>query len=250
VGGGSANDERFASLDATLGAALDDVPRSRERPTVLFSGGVDSAILALALARTGPVGLFSIGMEGSDDLPAARRAAHLLGLEGTERRVTRTEVTDAVARHGLIGRPEPSRSVLTALGVAMAAVPPEGPLVLGQGADELFGGYAHFRLLSSAAAEVRRQQDWDRLLRIDWPATQAIARSLGRLLVAPFLDPRFARAALAISLPPVGPEGPTKPVLRDWAKHRGIPDEIADRPKRAIQYGTGIAAAVRRSTRT
>ncbi|MCI4327338.1 MAG: asparagine synthase C-terminal domain-containing protein [Thermoplasmata archaeon] len=242
-------DETFERLDGALETSLGDRPAADDPPTVLFSGGVDSSILALALARSGPLRLFSIGMEGSDDIVAARRAADLLRLNLTERRVTPEEVANSVKSHGLAARPEPARSVLASLGVALATSPRGGPLVLGQGADELFGGYAHFRSLTPAAAERRRRDDWDRLLRVDWPATQAIAGTLGRTLFAPFVDARFATAAFAIPLPSVGPGDLTKPVLRAWARHRGVPAEVANRPKRAIQYGTGIASVVRRSLR-
>ncbi|MCI4362600.1 MAG: asparagine synthase-related protein, partial [Thermoplasmata archaeon] len=150
---------------------------------------------------------------------------------------------------GLHSAPEPRRSVLVALALAFD-VPSPGTFLLGQGADELFGGYAHFRGLSEPAAESRRNSDWRKLVEEDWPATRDLANAAGVVLGAPYLDPEFSQLALAQRLPMVGTPGLTKPLLREWAKHRGIPQTLADRPKRAFQYGSGISPLVRAATRT
>jgi asparagine synthase (glutamine-hydrolysing) len=237
----------FERLDLALSAALRSVGPPGSPVTVLFGGGIDASILATALAPDRPVRLVSVGVAGSTDLDAGRTGAERLGLPWYAAVVGVPEVRASLERHGLLRLPEPGRSVLAALGLGLSATPPEPPVVVGQGADELFGGYAHFRGLSPAAAGRRRTDDWARLTESDWPATLAIAERLGRSIRAPFLDPEFVRVAFQIPLPAVAEGEPTKPVLRAWAKHRGVPDELADRPKRAIQYGSGIGAAVRRS---
>jgi asparagine synthase (glutamine-hydrolysing) len=157
-------------------------------------------------------------------------------------------VREVLRRTGLTAHPEPRRSVLVALALAFE-VPSTGPLLLGQGADELFAGYAHFRGLSEPEAENRRASDWRKLVDEDWPATLDLAKSAGVRLGAPFLDPEVSGAAFAQRLSVVGESELTKPLLREWAKHRGIPESIAKRPKRAIQYGSGVSALVRAATR-
>ncbi|MCI4370416.1 MAG: asparagine synthase-related protein [Thermoplasmata archaeon] len=239
------SDGPFGNLDTALAASLDDLTRTASSATVLYSGGVDSTVLAAALAPRVSVRLLSVGVRGSGDLGAGRRGADLLGLPWTGAEVGPPEVGAALRRHDLAPLPEPTRSVFAALALAFDAAPRGPPVVLGQGADELFGGYAHFRGLPPAAAEARRTDDWNRLTVQDWPRTLAIAARIDQRLAAPFLSAEFAAAAMAIPLSSVRSGELTKPGFRAWAAHRGIPEEIVGRPKRAFQYGSGIAAAVR-----
>ncbi|MCI4355904.1 MAG: asparagine synthase-related protein [Thermoplasmata archaeon] len=216
--------------------------------TVLFSGGVDSTLVACAAGRYTAPRLITVGVSGSGDLRDAESTAGMLALPWSGTTVDLAEVQGVLRRTGLTGEAEPRRSVLVALALALD-VPSPGPRLVGQGADELFGGYAHFRGLNEPEAERRRTSDWRKLVEVDWPATIDLARAAGVRLVAPFLDAAVSELALAQRLPFIDGSEPTKPLLRAWAKHRGIPESVADRPKRAIQYGSGIAALVRAATR-
>ena len=77
---------------------------------------------------------------------------------------------------------------------------------------------------------------------------QAVARLHGTAFSLPYLDHRVVRAARAI--PPdrlvSGEEG--KIPLRELAA-RLLPPDIARAPKKAMQYGSGIAGTIRRLTR-
>jgi asparagine synthase (glutamine-hydrolysing) len=215
---------------------------------VLFSGGVDSALVAVAASTRTKVELLTVGRAGSPDVLAAESAAQLLQLPWSARVVEDAEISAATERYGLRNAPEPRRSVLVSFALAFGADAPN-PWLVGQGADELFGGYAHFRDLSEAQFRERQAEDWRRLVELDWPATQALARSQGRVVGAPFLDEPFAAIARRMGTSVSSDTVLTKPALRAWAERRGVPRSIAERPKRAIQYGTGIAAAVRRLAR-
>jgi len=242
------SDPRFESLDDAFALAIGALS-PRDPVTVLYSGGVDSSVVAHALRERPNVRLLSVGVDGASDLSAGRAGAHLLGMPWEGRLVMGEEAIEALGRHHLSEHPEPIRSVLASLALAIAATPASGTVAVGQGADELFGGYAHFRRLASADREQRRVEDWHRLMASDWPTTLEIATRVGRRLAAPFLDPEFARRALAVPLPAVGAGELTKPVFREWAVHRGVPPALADRPKRALQYGSGVAALLRRADR-
>jgi asparagine synthase (glutamine-hydrolysing) len=227
-------------FESSLARALQDTKTA----TVLFSGGVDSAVVAQAAAHLCPVSLRTVGRAGSEDLRVAERAAQELELPWTGVVVEAPAVGRAVAHAAIAGRPEPMRSVLASFALALTGDILD-PVLVGQGADELFGGYAHYRGLSPEEFLRRQAADWDRLLGSDWPDTVALGRTFGRSLSAPFLDPGFSAVARPLGRP-APPEGePTKPALREWALHRGVPRSIALRPKKAIQYGSGIAGLVR-----
>ena len=236
----------FAALDAAIALSLRDLRDSREPPTLLFSGGVDSSLLAWELRRCRGLRLFTVGTASSSDLEAARSGASTLGLPWSSTVVGRSDVDDVVSRvEDLLGDLDPvARVVQTALGIALARSP-EGPVVAGQGVDELFLGYAHFRGLEPRAAHDRAEADLRRLLERDWPTTERMAERLGRRVSAPYLDPEFLAAARAIPIELRLPAPVPKAFFRRWASHRGLPPTLVDRPKKALQYGSGIARVVR-----
>jgi asparagine synthase (glutamine-hydrolysing) len=187
-------------------------------------------------------------MEGSGDLVAGRDAARRLGLPWEPAVVRPPEIPPIIKAHArdLEGVSPVVRSVLVAFSTAVARARP-GNLVCGQGVDELFLGYAHFRGLGSAAALERARADLDRLRTDDWPRARRIAARLGKTVHAPYLDPGFVRAASALPIEARLPDPEPKAWFRRWAEHRGLPPELAHRPKRALQYGSGIDRVLRRA---
>ncbi|MGI0156221.1 MAG: asparagine synthase-related protein, partial [Thermoplasmata archaeon] len=64
--------------------------------------------------------------------------------------------------------------------------------------------------------------------------------ALGRSIFAPYLDPKFVAVARSIRIELRQPGARPKGFFRDWAETQGVPAAIAQRPKRALQYGSGI----------
>ena len=236
----------FAELDAAWEEALRPV-RSRAGPVgILFSAGVDSSLLAWELRRRSHLSLWTMGREGSPDLTAGRRGAELLGLPWTGILVGPDQVRSALHRFSteLQGLPNVTTGVLLSLALAIdGASPPL--LVCGQGVDEMFLGYAHYRHLSGPEAELRSRNDLETLRARDWPRTQAIANRTGKEIAAPYMAPSFERAARAVPVELRLPGEAPKRFFREWAGHRGLPMELSRRPKKALQYGSGVAALVR-----
>jgi asparagine synthetase B (glutamine-hydrolysing) len=131
------------------------------------------------------------------------------------------------------------------LALAIGLAHANGPrVVVGQGADELFYGYAHFRGLPSVAARERARIDWEMLVAHEWPRAERMARSIGLELRSPFLDSRVVELARE-SDPPAADE-PPKIALRRTAALLGLPALLVDAPKRALQYGSGVHRLARR----
>ena len=246
---------------------------------LIFSGGVDSTILAVILkdiaearleeikgfndgcgffkgdAKPLNITLYSVGVENSPDIKFSRRIAGDLGLE------LKTIIIDEEAVRENVG------NVLTAieddnimkLGVGMTIylasrqMKKDGIKVAlsGQGADELFGGYnrylKHFEnnSISDAyfALDAEIRHDIANMHHVNLERDDAVAMANGVELRVPFLDKDIIDIALDI---PAGykirdsEDVLRKHILRDVAKDLGVPDYIADRPKKAAQYGTGI----------
>ena len=236
-----------SQLDAAFDGALGRLLADPAPLTVLFSGGVDSSMLALGLRSHPALELLTVGSVGCADLRNARESAALLGLSWRSAIVGEAEVRSVLQRteRHLVGSTPTSRAV--AVSLAAAFVESRSPrLVAGQGVDELFLGYAHFRHRSGPELERRYREDLRALSEREWPRAQTIARSMGHEVLAPFLDPELRAACEQLPLSVRAPGEETKPWFRAWAQSRGVPSVVAHRPKKALQFGSGIDRILRK----
>ncbi|ASJ11000.1 asparagine synthase [Thermococcus sp. P6] len=211
--------------------------RVGKKTGVLFSGGLDSSIVALLASRHSEVVLYTAGAEGSPDLEWARKASELLGIPLRERVFDIEDVRDAVRKVTFaIEEPDPvNLSIGIPIYFATRLAGEEGCKVLltGQGADELFGGYAKYvenpGLMERDLLELGERN----LARDD---KIAMLNSVeGRV---PFLDPSVVSVALGIPADLKIQRGTRKAILRKVALELGLPKEIAEREKKAAQYGS------------
>ena len=218
--------------------------RSDEGITAL-SGGVDSSLIAKLAGRE----CVAVGIAGSFDLRQAGGAAEALGLSCSFVTITPQEIEEAlpaVIRSIPVKNPINTGIALTQYFIARFAGENGYRRVLtGQGADELFGGYA--RYLTSPALEEDLARDIS-LLPEQAARDQAIAMLHKTLLSMPYLDLRVMRAAQAIPAEMKVRNGHRKVPLREVAE-RHIPKELAWREKKAMQYGSGIWDELRRLAR-
>lgn len=205
----------------------------------------------------------TVGLQGSADLQQAESAARLLGLAWTPFVLRPEEIGRAADRVRTIESTEGPREgptspaspspplqgmpleVQTALYLALAKSP-DTRVLCGQGADELFLGYAHFRPLQGERLYVRYREDLRRLQEEEWPCTQRIAASLAKDLRAPYLDPAWVRDVERVPLEGRRSASEPKALLRVLARELGLPQELAERRKKAMQYGSGVHAALGR----
>ena len=232
----------MAGLDDAIGRSV----RDAGRVSLLFSGGLDSSLLAFRLRQRVPMELVTIGTTGSRDIQTARESAELLGLGWAPRIVRRDEIHSVRSRLAgtLAGMTPVAAAVAVSVSLAVEAAS-EARVLCGQGADELFLGYAHFEGLAEKATEARRALDWARLVGEEWPRAERHARSIGKELRSPYLDAAFRELVFGIPISRLlGFEG-RKGLLRELARRWGVPEVIAARAKRAFQYGSGVSQHLR-----
>jgi asparagine synthase (glutamine-hydrolysing) len=208
---------------------------------VAFSGGVDSALVA-ALAS---LPALAVGSAVSHDLRRAAMVADLLDLELEIVPITEKEI-DEVLSSILAVIPRWSVTeveIAVTLYFVAAAAEERGyaRILAGQGADELFGGYARYERSKDLEGDLHRDVE---ALPLQLARDQAVANLHGAYFSLPYLDVRVVRAALAIPACEKVSAGVRKRPLREVAS-RFLPPEIAFYQKKAMQYGSGVSSMLR-----
>lgn len=210
-----------------------------EDVAVLFSGGIDSALLTHCLQRNGAEpDLYYAGVPGSDSRSRAEAVAQKLGLplnvadiEVSKRVKPVTDIIDDAHYVKL--------SVALAFDAATEQASRDGHKVImsGTGVEEIHGGYHRLQTTSDVNDECRsglRSKYYEDLYRDD-----TVTMHHGLELRVPFLDHDLVEHAM--SIPHDVKQVTTKQVIREAAKKLGLPDDMAEQPKSATQYGSGTA---------
>lgn len=239
-------------LKDTLLASFSFLP-SDQKCAVLFSGGVDSALVAkLTQKYSKETLLITAVCEDSHDEVAAVRAAELLGLNHVIVNID----TDAIwqALPSVIYSIETCDRMNVEISLpfffAAEAAKQRGfnLLVSGQGPDELFAGYARYeKLLKEKGPERVHNALWNDVLTTHEVNIQRDVRVIaanGLDVFFPYTFPPFIRTAM--SLPATMKidllRVPSRKIIfRELAEYMGIPNEITSARKRATQYSSGIS---------
>lgn len=218
--------------------------RSNDGITAL-SGGVDSALVAKLADRE----CVAVGLVDSHDLRQARHAADVLGLTCTYVTITEDEIAAALpVVIATIPKKDPVNTSIALTQYFITRWAGENGyqrIITGQGADELFGGYARYMDSENLEAELARD-----FLGLEAQARrdQGIAALHKTCLSLPYLDLRVVRAAQAIPAAEKVQGTRRKIPLRKVAE-RHIPSDLAWYEKKAMQYGSGIWGVMRKLAR-
>ena len=233
-------------IDLLLGT-LDEAVRDKiftNRTGVLFSGGIDSSVVAALVARHSQTTLYTVGLEGAHDLTVAKSTAEGLGLDWVGVVVGENEIRQAIK--GMI--PIFGTSPLTlsfemplflVLGVAA-----EDLLLCGQGADELYAGYSRYRSMDEPGMRSAMANDVEALIAKGMGIEKKAAEDFGKTLIHPFLDPEVVKVSLDLPVEMLIRGDENKVILREVGRALGL-GPIADRKKKAAQYGSGIMNAMK-----
>jgi asparagine synthase (glutamine-hydrolysing) len=209
---------------------------------VALSGGVDSALVAHLAGRECLV----VGMEGSHDLRRAREVSGDLGLN-LEAFVIDPRSVEGALREVLEVTPRINpvdASIATTLYFVAKGAADRGyrRVIAGQGADELFGGYARYLQSRNLAEDL--ENDFAGL-KVQLQRDQAVGSHHGIYFSLPYMDVRVVMAARGIPAEEKVAGGIRKRPLREVAL-KYMPASIACYQKKAMQYGSGVQRVIER----
>jgi asparagine synthase (glutamine-hydrolysing) len=228
----------------------------KKEVAVAFSGGLDSSVIAFLTKKCGAHAcLVHVSLHGQRDTEEAKKAADELNLPLSCFMFEKEDVEKTIPKVvELVEDPDP---VKVAVGIpfywAAKKTAESGLSVLlaGQGADEIFGGYQRYvnEYLSQGTEKLRHTMFADviRLHESNIERDEKICGFHNVELRLPFAS--FQVAEFALSLPIElkirrKSDGLRKIVLRKMAKNMGLPLNIVEKPKRAVQYSTGVNAVL------
>ena len=229
----------------------------RERVGIIFSGGIDSLLMAYLVKRLEiPHTCYTAGRGyQAADVGWASRLAKQFGFPLKTKRLTVDDIEEVLPE--IIGTIEDhslnqvEAAVALYVSARMAEEAGEQVIVTGQGPDEIFGGYSWY----SAVVD---REGYDSFERYSWEDTllgyketfereNKIATALGLQMSVPYVDPDVIGVAFRIS-PELkikrGNDQIQKRIHREYAVSIGIPEEIAFRKKVAAQHGANIHTAL------
>jgi asparagine synthase (glutamine-hydrolysing) len=219
-----------------------------EKVGIMFSGGIDSALIAhIAKRFKSELFLYSVGTEDSKDIKYARKFARKLGLDAQEIIISEEELIDYYRKVQSLLNENNFIKLELAIPVFICSqhAHKDGVCVIltGSGAEELFAGYDRHMQCFLKGGDLRRMlsDELRALYSKDLKNAEFIASINHCELRYPFLDFDFIKFVTSIK-----PElnlsrsGEKKIVLKTISIELGLPPEIAERPKKAMQYGSGI----------
>jgi asparagine synthase (glutamine-hydrolysing) len=245
-------------LQALLEQSIKGRVNGLKEVAVAFSGGLDSSLIAFLANKCGvKVNLFHVSLENQEETEDAIEAAEALNLplqvdlfKDSDLEKTLPKVVELI---------EEADPVKVSIGVSFYWVAKKAAesgfkvMLAGQGADELFGGYQRYvnECCKDGTEKVRKTMfnDVVRIHESNLERDLKITSFHDVELRVPFGS--FDLVEFALGLPvELKIENKTdtlrKLVLRMVALNVGLPNLMTEKPKKAVQYSTGINNAIKK----
>lgn len=258
-------DPQYLSIDKAaikLQTLLEESIKRRvfelKKVAVAFSGGIDSSVVSFLANKLGArVTLIHVSMENQSETEEAIEAADALNLPLQIYLFKESDVEKTLPKVvELIEEPDPIKASIGVPFYWAAEKASEAGfkvVLAGQGADELFGGYQRYVTEYCQEGNLKVQKTmFNDVVNIYESNLERDLKIMGNFdieLRLPFAMCELAEFAMSLPLACKMDQNPNtlrKLVLRKVALNIGLPKSIADKPKKAVQYSTGINDVVKR----
>jgi asparagine synthase (glutamine-hydrolysing) len=232
--------------------------RGLKEVAVGFSGGLDSSLIAyLAKKNCQKVELIHVSIENQPETEEAQKAAKALNLPLSIYLFNKGDVENTAPK--VVELIEESDPVKLGVGIPFYWLAQKTAergfreLFAGQGADELFGGY--HRYISQYIREDDEKvsatmfSDISEIHQSNLERDAKICNFHNIDLRLPFASYEIVKFAVSLPLElkiEKKESSLRKLVLRKVAENWGIPSETAQKPKKAVQYSTGVSYVLKK----
>jgi asparagine synthase (glutamine-hydrolysing) len=220
---------------------------------IAFSGGLDSALVAYVAKTAGlEPALISVGLKGQQELDHAEKTAKSFGLSFDMEELSSSEILNSLP--DVVKTIETTDPVIVGISVPIYFACQKARemglryVAVGQLSDELFGGYGRFEdiALRDGTDNLGREM-FNSVVAAsakDFDPGDKLAVAAGLELCCPFAYLPLVEYVLKLpsSLRVNLADGKVtrKYILRRLAAHLSLPQNVVDRPKKAVQYSSGV----------
>ncbi|MBI5224166.1 asparagine synthase [Candidatus Micrarchaeota archaeon] len=222
------------------------------KTAISFSGGIDSTVI-LSILKDQPLGVFSLGVEGSPDLQTSRKVANELGVKLSELIVDETQILEAYEKvYVLLPMDLLSVQILIPVYLVAEAASKAGykKLLFGSGAEELFAGYEKYYRAYEEGRDVESmlKEEFKTLPDRDIAYVKRICKHFGIEAKFPFYNVELANLMFSVPISErLDNRQIKKGILRQASRLLNVPQLAIERKKQAMQYGSGVHKVILRN---
>jgi len=236
--------EDFNALCSRLVKALEESVERNLAEGILFSGGLDTSILAYLASKRVKLKAFTAALRNAPapDIAYATLMANYLGVKHFVHRFGEDELYDAirvvVKTMDSFDPMEIRNSVTIYIGLKYAKEIGVTTVITGDGCDELFAGYSFLHRFEKESLSLELQKLWH-LMSF---SSMHLAGALKMEVKLPYLDPEFKKFAMELQ-PELKVRDEKGQMWGKWILRKAfenvLPREIVWRTKTPIEFGSG-----------
>jgi asparagine synthase (glutamine-hydrolysing) len=229
-----------------------------QQVSVGFSGGIDSSVIAVLAKKVGlDVQLITVGLDNQPEVKFAKEAANALEMPLHIQTYTNSELEKTLQK--VLWLTEENNITSACISIPFywlaetASKHGHHVMLIGQGADELFGGYQRYlkeyKKMGEKAVEKAMFYDVVNAYNSNFQRDNQIFSYHNVELRLPYIDFLVVDFALRLHLKfkmSSTDDLLRKKILRYVAHKLNVPSLIADKSKKAIQYTTGVTKELKR----
>lgn len=212
-----------------------------------FSGSLDSSLIAFLVKdyTNANIQLYTIGFPNCYDFKQSRNAADLLGLKVKYVKLDNSTIKINLKEYLHLTQDEDKVSISYTLPfyILLKQIKEE-TVITGHGADTLFGGF--YKYLEEKNLKRKVKSCYSEFLEKLPDREYKIAKKFNKELILPFANKKVADFVFTLPEDYLIRNGKRKYLLRQVAKDLGLPQELVNQPKKAIQYSSGVMKKLRK----